>query len=225
MVRTLGKIAKWIGISLAALIAITIVAVVIITNTNWFRDQVRAKVNAVLAGTFKGQLALGSIQGSIWSDLTVDDITLTYNGERIAHIERLRVGYGILSILHQTIDLTHLDLSGVVIDAKQDRDGKWNAAEALASTHPAAPTKNGGKSNFRVLVREVSLGRASIHVMRANGDTYAFDDAGLGGSVYVLKDGLRAKLDNFWGHATGPKLQPADLFASLTYETALGPKS
>src|SRR4029077_12859722 len=130
-------------------------------------DTARAKVNAILAGTFKGQLAIGRIQGSIWHELILDDITLTYTGERIAHVERMRVAYGILSILHDTIDLTHLDLSGVELIAKQDHEGKWNAAEALASAHPAAPKQGGGKTRFRVLVREVSLGRASINVTRA----------------------------------------------------------
>ncbi|HLI79681.1 MAG TPA: hypothetical protein VKV03_06840, partial [Candidatus Binataceae bacterium] len=132
---------KWIGVGLVALTGFAIVATVIITNTNWFRDLARRKVNAILAGTFKGQLAIGRIEGSIWRELTLDDITLTYNGERIANIERMRVAYGILSILHETIDLTHLDLSGVELIAKQKRDGKWNAAEALASAHPAAPAK------------------------------------------------------------------------------------
>src|ERR1700733_13704578 len=159
--RLAWKIVKWIAVSLSALIVFMIIAAVIVTDTNWFRDIARTKVNAILAGTFKGQLSIGRIEGSIWRELTLDDITLIYNGERIAHIERLRVAYGILSILHDTIDLTHLDLSGVELIVRQDSEGKWNAAEAVASAHPAAPTKSGGKSNFRVLVREGSLGRAS----------------------------------------------------------------
>src|SRR5208283_857093 len=160
--RRAWKIVKWLGLGIGTLIFITIAAVVVVTHTEWFRNQARDHVNAVLAGTFKGHLAIGSIQGSIWSDLILDDVTLTSNGERIAHIERLRVAYGILSILHNTIDLTHLDISGLTLSVKQDRDGKWNAAEALASLHPVAPTRGGAKSKFRVLVREVSLGRASI---------------------------------------------------------------
>ena len=160
---------------------------------------------------------------SIWSDLTLDDVTLTYNGDRIAHIERLRVAYGILSILHDTIDLTHLDISGLQLSARQDTDGKWNAAEALASAHPAASTQGGGKTRFRVLIREVSLDRGSINVTRANGETYTLDNSGLGGSVYILKGGLRAKLDSLWGHVTGPQLPPGDIFARVTYQSALQP--
>jgi autotransporter translocation and assembly factor TamB len=223
--RRVLKILGWIAMGLGALLAITIVAAIVVTNTEWFRDFARAKVNAVLAGTFKGQLAIGRIHGSIWSELTVDDITLTYRGERIAHIERLRAAYGILSILQNTIDLTHLDISGLELSAKQDQDGKWNAAEALASAHPEASTRNGGRTKFRVLIREVSLGRGAIDVTRANGETYALDDSGLGGSVYILQDGLRVKLDSVWGHVTGPQLPPGDIFATLIYETALHPSS
>ncbi len=108
-------------------------------NTKWFRDLARDKTNAILAGTFKGQLAIGRIRGSIWRDLILDDVTLTYRGERIAHIERLRVAYGILSLLHNTIDLTHLDISGLQLSAKQDaRTASGTLLEALASAHPAA---------------------------------------------------------------------------------------
>src|SRR5580704_7044340 len=143
--RPLWKILKRVALGLGALLVLAVVAAVAVSNTNWFRDLVRTKVNALLAGTFTGQLTIGNIRGSIWTALTLDDVTLTFHGERIAHIERLRVAYGILSILHDTIDLTHLDLSGVELIAKQGPDGKWNAAEALASAHPAAPTKSGGK--------------------------------------------------------------------------------
>src|SRR5580658_7320746 len=113
--RLFWKIVKWIGVGLGALIVLAIVAVTLVTRTEWFRTQARDHVNAVLAGTFKGHLAIGRIQGSIWSDLILDDLTLTYNGDRIAHIERLRVAYGILSMLQNTIDLTHLDISGLTL--------------------------------------------------------------------------------------------------------------
>ncbi|HLI80004.1 MAG TPA: hypothetical protein VKV03_08475, partial [Candidatus Binataceae bacterium] len=96
---------------------------------------------------------------------------------------------------------------------------------ALASARPTAPTRSRGKSKFRVLVREVSLGRASINITRANGDTYALENSGLDGSVYILKVGLRLKLDSLWGHVSGPKLPPADIFSSLTYDSALHPAS
>ena len=223
--RLLGKIVKCIGIGLGALIVSVIVAAVVVPRTEWFHSLARAKVNAILAGTFKGRLVIGRIQGSIWSDLILDDVTLVYQNERIAHIERMRVAYGILSILHDTVDLTHLDISGLTLNAKQDKYGKWNAAEALASAHPAAPKQGGGKTKFRVLLREVSLGHGSIQVTRANGETYALAEAGIDGSVYILKDGLRAKLDSVWGHLTGPQLPPGDIFANLTYQNATRPAS
>jgi autotransporter translocation and assembly factor TamB len=223
--RRVWKTLEWIRMGLGATIAITIVAATVVTNTNWFRDLARSKVNAILAGTFKGQLAIGRIQGSIWSELTLDDVTLSYKGDRIAHIERMRVAYGILSILHDTMDLIHLDISGLELNARQGPDGKWNAAEALAAARPEAPTQNGGKPRFRVLIREVSLGRGAITLTRANGDKYSLANSGLGGSVYILKDGVRIRLDNLWGSVTGPQLPPGDIFATVTYETALRPSS
>jgi hypothetical protein len=215
------KIGRWIGISLGALVALAIVTVIVVTHTAWFRDFARQKANAVLIGTLKGQLVVGRIEGSIWGDLILDDVTLIYHGDRIAHLDRLRVAYGILSILSKTIELTHLDISGLLISAKQDAQGNWNAVEALASAHPAAPTPNGGKSPFRVLVREVSLDHAAFHVTRSNGESYAFDDSGLGGSVYILQNGIRAKVSSLWGHITGPQIPPGDLYASFTYQTVL----
>ena len=65
------KIVKGLLLGLVALILIAVVAAVIATDTDWFRDLARDKANAVLASTFKGQLAIGSIRGSIWRDLTI----------------------------------------------------------------------------------------------------------------------------------------------------------
>jgi len=189
------KIVRWTVTGIVALVALGIVTVIVVTHTVWFRDFARQKVNATLAGTLKGQLVVGKIEGTIWGDLILEDVTLIYHGDRIAHLDRLRVSYGILSILSKTIDLTHLDISGLEIDAKQSAQGNWNAIEALASAHPAAPTESVGKSSFRVLVREVSLDHAAFHITRSNGDSYAFEDSGLGGSVYILKEGMRGIID------------------------------
>ena len=167
---------------------------VIATDTEWFRDLVRDKANTILAQTFKGQIAIGSIQGSIWRDLTLDDVTLTYQGERIAHMERVWIAYGILSLLHNTIDLTHVDVSGLQLSAKQDEDGQLERDRGVGSEPPAAEAQGGGTSPFRVLIREMSLDRGSVNVTLANGETYALDNAGLGGSVYILKDGLRVEI-------------------------------
>jgi autotransporter translocation and assembly factor TamB len=214
------KIIRRVLMAMGALIAVAIVAGVIATDTEWFRDLVRDKANTILAQTFKGQIAIGSIQGSIWRDLTLDDVTLTYQGERIAHLERVWIGYGILSLLHNTIDLTHVDVSGLQLSAKQDEAGHWNAIEAL-SEPPATEAQGRGTNPFRVLIRAMSLDRGSVNLTLANGQNYALDNAGLGGSVYILKDGVRVRLDSLWGHITGPQLPPGNIFASLTYRSAL----
>ena len=72
--RRLWKILSRIAMGLVALIVIVIVAVMVATSTSWFRNLARDKVNAVLAGTFKGRLSIGRIQGSIWGDLILDDL-------------------------------------------------------------------------------------------------------------------------------------------------------
>jgi uncharacterized protein involved in outer membrane biogenesis len=200
--RLLGKTLRWIGISLCTLVALSIVTIAVVIRTAWFRDFAREKVDAILAGTFKGQIVVGRIEGSIWGELFLDDISLVYSGDRIAHLDRLRVAYGILSVLRKTIDLTHLDVSGLEINAKQDANGNWNVVEALAFASPAEST-SGSKSAFRVLVREISLAGGILRVRPAGGESYALDDVSLEASVYVLKVGIRAKLLELVGTRQG----------------------
>jgi autotransporter translocation and assembly factor TamB len=220
--RKLARIVAWIAAAIAGLAVCAVVAVAILSHTAWFRDLVRGKVNAVLAGTFKGRLSIGGLQGSIWGDLVLRDVTLTYQGDRIAHIQRMRVAYGILSLLDDTIDLTHLDLSGVELSGKQDEKGRWNAMEALASVHPSAPT-SGGETRFRVLVREISLARGAISVTRSGGEAYSFDGAALSGSAYILKSGMRLKVGSLYGQLSGTNLPPSTVFADVSYQDAIKP--
>lgn len=220
--RRAGKIIARTVMAIVALVVCIVVAFAIISETPWFRNLARTKVNAILAGTFKGRLSIGSLEGSIWGDLVLRDVTLTYDGDRIAHIDRMRVAYGILSLLNDTVDLTHLDISGLQLNARQDKQGRWNAMEALASPQPEAPTPR-GKKKYRVLVREMSLDRGAIGVTRANGERYGFDDAALSGSIYILKSGMRAKLGTLSGRLNGPNLPPSTIFADVSYQDVIKP--
>ena len=218
LIRILGRIA----IGIFAIVMFAIVAFAIVSHTAWFRDYARTKANAVLAGTLKGRLTVGGVQGSVWGDLVLSDIVLTYRGERIAHIERMRVAYGILSLLDRTIDLTHLDISGLDLSAKQDQRGNWDAIEALASAHPAAPAA-GGEKRFRVLVREISLERGAIKATRSDGGTFTLDDAALSGSAYMLESGIRAKLSSLSGQLRGPNLPASTVYADVSYQDVIKP--
>lgn len=200
------KFFKWTVGGIVALVAMLAIAAVVITHTAWFRDFLRGKVNAVLAGTFKGKIFVTGIQGSIWSELVLNDVTFTYNGDEIAHIRRLHVAYGLLSLLEDTIDLTHLDLEGLDLNAKQDQSGKWNVAEALASARPAAPAKGGGKTRLRIFVREASVSGGTLNIARANGETYRMENPAVSASLYMLKEGMRANLSRFSCQLSGPKI-------------------
>src|SRR5690348_11931163 len=219
--RKLGKIIGRIALALFALVVCLIVGFAILSNTAWFRDFARTKVNAVLAGTFKGRIFIGAVHGTIWGDLVLSDVSLTYEGDRIAHIDRMRVAYGILSLLNQTIDLTHLDLTGVELDAKQDKEGKWNALQALASAHPSPA--QGGETRFRVLVREIGLAHGVINVTRSDGEGYTFNDAAISASAYMLQSGLRVNLSGLSGQLSGSNLPASNVFAEVSYQDVIKP--
>ena len=135
--RRLWRIMRWLAAGVLALVLMVIAAVTLFTRTARFNDLLRARIVSYLAQTYRGQITIGAIEGSIWGALTLRDIEVRHHGSTIARIPQLRVGYQLLPALRGQFVLSDIDVIKPELHLAQDSGGQWNLLAAIAERNPS----------------------------------------------------------------------------------------
>jgi autotransporter translocation and assembly factor TamB len=88
VVRT-AKVLLWTVVAVLVLVAGGLVA----TQTPWFREWARGFAERQAARLLNGQLAIGRLDGTLWTGATLSDVRITQDGREVVRIERVRVTY------------------------------------------------------------------------------------------------------------------------------------
>src|SRR6266849_2211091 len=113
---------------LVLIIAFFVFALMIISRTPAFNRFLLDKVVAFANTTYRGQLSIGRIEGSIWGNLRLEQVGLVYQGKPIAAIPRLSLDYSLVPLLWRAVHIRML-IDSPHIDAIREPDGKWNLLE------------------------------------------------------------------------------------------------
>lgn len=122
-----------------ALVALLVVALVV-TQTPWFRDWLRRTAMRQAARVIEGQLVIGRLEGSLFTGVTLRDVSVVQEGAPVVNIERVAVSYGLRELLSDGRLIAHLQVDRPVIRMVRTATG-WNVARLLkprTSTTPSA---------------------------------------------------------------------------------------
>jgi len=89
---------KIVGGTLLTLVLL-IAAVLIATQTSWFRDWARGFGEKQAARLLNGQLHIGRLDGNLWSGAMLTDVRITQDGREVVRVERVRVTYSVRQLL------------------------------------------------------------------------------------------------------------------------------
>jgi translocation and assembly module TamB len=123
---------KRIALSVAAALGIVVVlvvgAVLIITQTDWGREQVRRVVLDQLEGSIDGELSIGRIEGNLLRGLRLVDVSLVdAQGRPFIQADTISTRFSLRSLARQRIILTDLRLvrAIIVLDKPPGEDWNW----------------------------------------------------------------------------------------------------
>src|SRR5258708_21833750 len=167
------RITRYIGLAVAGITIIVLsalVALILFSRTARFNRLVQARLAPILATTFRGEITIDSVQGSIWGNLELRNVRLHYAGAEIVRVPRAFIGYALIPLLWRSIHLT-VEVDDPVVTLIRDRSGRWNLLEALASSHPA---RGAAPSTFAVVLDSLMLhgGATTISPAGADGSRY-----------------------------------------------------
>jgi hypothetical protein len=131
--RTL-KIAGGLVLGLVLLVAGALLA----TQTAWFRDWARGFGERQAARLLNGQLAIGRLDGNLWSGATLTNVRITQDGREVVRIERVRVTYSVRQLLSRHWRFPEITLTRPWIVLIRDANG-WHLANLLRPRRNDSP--------------------------------------------------------------------------------------
>src|SRR3970282_526212 len=124
---------RWFALGIGLLVLLLAVGLGVHPNTEAFRVLVREQVVAAINSSIRGAVTLERIEGSIWGDITLYDVRLSYEESDIVLVPRLRLSYALLPLLYGRLQIARAEAAEPSVQIMRDEQGRWNIAEALSS--------------------------------------------------------------------------------------------
>jgi translocation and assembly module TamB len=158
---------------IAALLALILIAVVTLTNTDWGREQVRRVVVSTLGKSAHGVVRIGKIGGNLLKGVILTDLSITDSaGNPFFSVERARAQYDLPALFDKRIVLASLALERPVIVLDQPPGGEWNYERIFPSTGAKSTTPGFGSWITLNNVR-ITDGRLTVRTPWAPADSLA----------------------------------------------------
>jgi autotransporter translocation and assembly factor TamB len=179
------KIATIVGLSLAGLIVVVVVAALIVLNTAWFRGWVRQKIITTVEQSTGGAVDVQAFEFNPWKMRAVVDGLVLHGTEPVGspplfEAKRITVDLSVLSSLHNFIDLRSLVVDQPEADVIVYADGSTNVPS------PRIPQKPGNKSGLATVV-DLAIGHFAL-----NNGSFTFADRKM--PLDARGENLRAQL-------------------------------
>ncbi len=131
---------------LSGLILIAIIAVLVITSTDWGRERVRRFAVGAVSGMVHGRVTIGRIEGNLLSGVTIHDIAITDSaGKPFIAVESMSTKYSVMSLLRKRVwlDQVYVVRPLVVLDRLPKGDWNWQRIFPRDTTHKPVSQQTG----------------------------------------------------------------------------------
>ncbi len=137
------RIAVWSAVAAGSILLLVGLALVVLTRTDWGREQVRAFAEEQLRGALDGEVAIVGLEGNLLTRLRLLDVSITdREGRPFLAADTVATGYSLRSLLRRRIVLTDTELVNARVLLDQPPGERWNYARILPEPDPQ-PTPAG----------------------------------------------------------------------------------
>lgn len=121
------QVAAYAGIAIAAVLALLLVGVLLVTQTPWGRDQVRSFALERLAGATDGRIEIGRIEGNLLRRVRLVDVTIVDQQERpFLRADTITTRFSLWGLLRRQVVLTDMRLVRPIVVLDQPPGEEWN---------------------------------------------------------------------------------------------------
>lgn len=149
--RRATRVLAVIGITLASLAVLAVVAFHVLTDTDWGRERVRRElVSQLQKEASGGRVRIGRITGNLRHGITVHDLAITDSaGAPFLAADSLRARYRLMGLLRKRVHLDDVVLTRPTIVLDRPPGGEWNWKRIFpGDTLPASQDTTPGFGDF-----------------------------------------------------------------------------
>jgi hypothetical protein len=191
-----------------------------VTQTQFFRDRLRAVVVSNLDSLLTADVALGEFTGNLVTGFSIDGISLTVGDHDLLVADRLDVRYDLFQIPGNTISIDRFTLVKPRFALIRGRDGRWNFERMIRPT--SDDTSVAAPLTWVVLLNRLEIQDGAVRLVDSaalaepdherDGPYYVeYHDVTLTGfqlvtSLAITKDEKRAEIENLSFHSVTPEI-------------------
>ena len=126
--------------------ALAVVAVYVVTGTDWGRERVRRYAQNALASVVHGKVQIGRLSGNLLMGMTVHDFAITDSaGQPFVAVESFTANYSVVSLFRKRIWIANAELVRPLIVLDRPPNGTWNWQRIIPrDTTRKPPAKQAG---------------------------------------------------------------------------------
>ncbi|MCC6398443.1 MAG: translocation/assembly module TamB domain-containing protein, partial [Bacteroidetes bacterium] len=129
------------------------------TQTQFFRDRLRAYALQELDSLLIAEVHLGDLGGNLVTGFTVDGVSLTLDGDTLLSAAHVALRYNLFDIPSKTISLQSIVLERPTVRLLRSRAGVWNLERMAAPTPPDTATS---RFDWAVQLRRLDMRQGTI---------------------------------------------------------------
>lgn len=167
-VRNVRKIRIIVLYSFAGL-ALFVLLAGAFTQTQLFRDRLRAFALTQLASALNADVRMGEIRGNIVTGFSIDTVGIDVEGRPLLRLAQLDLSYNLLAIPGKSLSIRSLTLVHPEILLSRPAGGEWNISR-MVRPHPAAS----GEFDWVITLARLEIREGTITVL----DSAAMTEAG-----------------------------------------------
>lgn len=135
-------------------------SLVLVAQTDWFRDRMRDVIVEQLDGVLEGTLTFDAIRLDIWNGITVDHPVLYAHGTTLLDARRLSVMYDLAPLAKNIVAVSRLRLEHPHIAVLRGAtDSVWNVSKIVK---PSVDTTTSAPPNLHIVVRWLAITNGTV---------------------------------------------------------------
>jgi uncharacterized protein involved in outer membrane biogenesis len=138
-------------------------AALIVSQTAWFKNWLRAYIVAQARQYLNGTLSIERLGGNVFFGLEMENIDVTLDGERVAWVKDLGLDYNVFQLLTKNLSVDNIRLNKPVIYLRREGD-TWSLSRLIK--------KQDTEANRRGPARPLTIGDIGV-----SDGTFVVDDA------------------------------------------------
>lgn len=137
----------------------TLALALVATQTSWFKDWIRRYAIRQAAQVIDGQLAIGRIEGDLWSGVQLHDVRVDHRGLSVIALQALELHYSLLDVVRQGAVVRNVRLVAPTVTLRRAEEG-WNVLSLFVARASDGPEGESPK----VLVNRFQIENGTVTI-------------------------------------------------------------